>query len=79
MTDVETKTEADILKDEIKTLGMLSGCAVKVITSTCVATGQAGLAGNILTLWRNERFDELAGVFEVMANSWPRPDGLKLS
>ncbi len=79
MTDIETRTEADILKDEIKTLGMLSGTAIKVITSTCVATGQAGLAGNILTLWKAGRFDELAGVFEVMAASWPKPDDVRLS
>ncbi|MCY4495653.1 MAG: hypothetical protein OXC14_00015 [Rhodospirillaceae bacterium] len=67
------------VSDDRKTLGMALGCAVKVIASTCVATGQAGLAGNILMLWKARRFDELAGVFEVMAASWPKPDDVRPS
>ena len=65
--------------DDRKTLGMALGCAVKVIASACVVTGQERLARDILTLWKDERFDELAVTFEVMSASCPRPDGVKPS
>ena len=65
--------------EELVTMGMVLGCAVKVIASTCVVTSQEKLARDILQLWRDERFDELAATFETMSASYPKPPDLKPS
>ena len=65
--------------ENLATMGMVLGCAVKVVASTCIVTGQEKLARDIVQLWRDERFDELAATFETMSASDPKPPDLKPS
>ena len=59
--------------ENLANLGMALGCAVKVIVSTCIVSGQEKLAWEIVQMRKDERFDELSATFEVMSASHPKP------
>ena len=65
--------------ENLATMGMVLGGAVKVIASTCIVTGQEKLAWEIVQMWKDERFDKLAATFERMSADYPMPPDVKPS
>ncbi len=61
--------------ENLESMGMVLGCAVKVIVSACTITGQEMLARDVLEMWKAEDFERLAATFEAMSASLPRPEG----
>ena len=81
LTPVPFHIEKDeIMNNEnLANLGMALGCAVKVIVSTCIVSGQEKLAWEIVQMRKDERFDELSATFEAMSVSYAGPLDVKPS
>ena len=68
MTDGKKTDDA-----KLHTMGMVLGCAVKVIAFTLEAIDDPDLARRVRELYAAERWDELAALLERMSISY-RPD-----
>ena len=57
--------------EKLNAVGICLAAAVRLTANTCAVTGQGDLAMHLVTMWRDERFAELAAVFETMSASLP--------